>query len=72
MAKYSKLIAAIIAPLVGFLMAFLAAKGFGECTIVNGEDVCSVFGISQEVVTGAIVSALTALGVFAAPANATA
>ena len=70
MAKYSKLIAAIIAPLVGFLMAFLAAKGFGECSLVNGEEICSVFGISQEVVTGAIISVLTALGVYAAPANA--
>ena len=72
MAKYSKLIAAILGPIVGFAMAFAASAGFGECTVVNGADVCTVLGLSQEVVTGAIVTVLTMLGVYVAPANAVA
>lgn len=67
MAKFSKLFGSIIGSGVGLLLAFLASKGLGTCDAL-GEN-CVVFGFTQETITVAIMGILSAIGVFASPAN---
>ena len=67
MGRFSKLIGSLVGAAVGAGLAYAAAQGLGECDLA-GEN-CVVFGMDQETITGALLMILSALGVYAAPAN---
>lgn len=69
MARYSKFFGSIIGGAVGILFAWLASQGIGSCVGEGDAQVCSVFGISQETVTAALVMAFGSLGTYIFPSH---
>lgn len=70
MGNYSKLIAAILGPLVGILVTWLATKGLGSCGPgPDGVQVCTLFGYTSAQIVGTMTTIGAALFVFFFPKN---
>jgi hypothetical protein len=70
MGNYSKLIGSIVGSLVAMLLAWLAVKGLATCTAgPDGTEACSIWGISDAQITGALVTVISAALVWAFPKN---
>lgn len=69
--NYSKLIGGIVGSIGGFLISILVTKGLAVCTVatVGVAASCSVFGIPEATIEGAITTAITAAVVHYFPAN---
>lgn len=69
MAKYSKLIGTIIGSGVGVALSYLASRGLATCSVVDGTETCSLWGMSQAQITGFLVMAIASLGTWVSPPN---
>lgn len=71
MARYSKLIAALLGNAVAILLAYLATNwpAIATCGVVDGVEACNVLGFSQAQITAALMLAVNSLAVYAAPKN---
>lgn len=71
-APYSKLIAALLGNLVAIFLAYAATRwtGFATCTLVDGAQACTAFGLSQAQITAGLMTAVNAAFVYLAPKNA--
>lgn len=67
--RYNKLIAAIIGNLVGVALVYFASLGYSTCTVVEGVEMCSMFGYSQAEITTAVLFIVNTLAVYIAPKN---
>lgn len=69
----SKLVGTLVGGAITTGMAWLAVKGFGTCKIVDGAQVCNVFGItSTELIvaaTGIVTTLIGGVFTYNAPAN---
>jgi hypothetical protein len=66
MGAYSKAIGTIIGAAVGAGFMWAASKWGGSC---DAAGVCTVFGISSDVVTGIVLTVFGTIGTVAAPKN---
>lgn len=69
MAKYSKLIGAFIGSIVGIALSYLASRGLATCSIVDGTESCTLWGMSQAQITGFLIMLAGNLGTYIAPPN---
>lgn len=69
MSRYSKLIAAVIGNLVAILLVYLASKGVAQCTVLNGDEVCTMFGMSNAEITAIVMTIFNSAFVYFAPKN---
>lgn len=70
--SYNKLAYAIIGNLVAMLMVWLATKGFATCVPgpTNALDqICTVAGFTTAQITGAVLTLINSVAVYAAPKN---
>lgn len=69
MERYSKSIAAVVGAIVSMALIWMASTGLAECAVVDGAEVCSIFGFSQSQITGALTGLVTTAFVYFAPPN---
>lgn len=69
MGKYSKLIGAIAGNIVAMIFIYLGTKGLAECSVVNGEEICKVFGFSSTQVAVAVMGVINSYFVWQFTAN---
>jgi hypothetical protein len=70
MGAYSKLIGSLVGSIVAVILAYLAVKGLATCTPgPDGTQACAIWGFSDSQITGAIVSVISAVFVYAFPRN---
>ena len=67
MSAYSKLIAVIVANVVGIALVALSYKGLATCPA--GPESCTVFGFTYAQANATVMALLTSIGVYIAPAN---
>lgn len=69
MQRYSKAIAAIIGALVSAVLIWLASTGLATCEMVDGAEVCAIWGFSQSQITSFLTGIITTAFVYFAPPN---
>ena len=71
MSRYSKLIAAILGNIIALLIAYAATRwpAIAQCTVVDGNDVCTVAGFTQTQITAGLMALINSVFVYASPPN---
>lgn len=71
MQKYSKLIAAIIGNIVGFVLVYAATNwpAIATCGVVDAVETCTVLGYGQAELTGFVMLLVNAAIVYWSPPN---
>lgn len=68
--NYSKLIASLLGSVIAIILVYLGTKGIATCVAdASGEQSCTLFGFSTAQITGAATALVSAIFVWAFPAN---